>query len=112
MTRPSLAAFTDVIPAWEEAATAGSLRIRFPTYGAALNFRQRCYTYRTRQREQLASHVGLVDNFIPESPYDTFTIELQDPLGEIVARKPGRPAAYYDIIIRRREMPGEIIRDE
>lgn len=110
MTRRSLAAFADVIETWELAAHRGQLRIRFLTFGEAVNHRLRSYTYRRRLRENMGEMVGLVDNFTPESPYDTFTIEIHDPLGVPVRSNTG--AAYYDLVILPRRSKGVILDDE
>lgn len=106
MTRP-LPAFADVQQVMDKAAERPSgLRYRLHTYGAAVNFRQRCYKFRVKQQEHMKESYGMVPGYLPTTPYDDLEIAIESPSGERLKRRPTEHFKFYDVVFRHREPQG------
>lgn len=73
----SIHSYADVKQVLEAAHRAGGGRYRLSTRGEAVHWRSRAYKYRILLREQLAAGV-LVPGYVPETPYDTMKLTLEE----------------------------------
>jgi hypothetical protein len=85
-------AHSDVIEALEATLAHGAIDIEMSDYGAAVNFRQRCYRYRKALLTQSATDLkelklkGLAKpGLLPSTPYDGIVIKALEQ-GENVLR--------------------------
>lgn len=62
----------------EAVTRPGGLAIRFETRGAAINFRQRCYNLRAKERRRAAERNP---NAIPRTDWDGVSIDIRDHNG-------------------------------
>jgi hypothetical protein len=65
-------AYVDCVRAYEAALKHGEISITFDTYGAAVNFRQRCYRLRNLLLEAHKPGPGM----LPETRYDSIVLQL------------------------------------
>lgn len=78
MTSPrkkSPAAYADVKFVLDMALNKPGLRYILKTYGAAVNFKQRCYTYRNLIREMTAETLQGIPGVRAETAYDKIVIK-------------------------------------
>ena len=107
-----LPAYADVQEVMERAVEADTgLRYRLPSYGSAVNFRQRCYRFRSMQQQMLYKQVGNVPGAMLTTPYDDLELLITDTKGKRINRKThtSNPAAPHDVVIRHRTPSGEIL---
>lgn len=77
----SPAAYSDVRTVLDLALEKPGLTYVLKTYGAAINFRQRCHRYIKILREQEEERTGFVPGFRAELLYDTLAIKQLDASG-------------------------------
>lgn len=73
--KSSPAAYPDCQKVMEMALENPGLIVRFNTVGRAVNFKQRCYRYRTALRELLLEQQGDIPGLPIETPYDAMIIK-------------------------------------
>lgn len=73
--KSSPAAYPDCQKVMEMALENPGLIVRFNTVGRAVNFKQRCYRYRTALRELLLEQQGNIPGLPIETPYDAMIIQ-------------------------------------
>lgn len=77
----SPAAYSDVRQIMDLAIQKPGLRYRLKTYGAAVNFKQRCYNYRNLCREMVAETLLNLPGTRAETVYDILVIRQTDETG-------------------------------
>lgn len=77
MAQPKFASqFPDVRKVFEYALKAGGARYKLESVNAAIQWRQRAYTYRSKLRKELES--ASLPGQIVSTPFDPFIIRLED----------------------------------
>lgn len=105
-----LPAFADVQVVMDRAAESPSgIRYRLPHWGQIINFRQRCYRFRVQQQKLARVSFGEVPGFFPTTPYDDLELWIEDSTGQKVRNKPLEPHPYFDLVIRHRQVRGQIL---
>ena len=87
MTRPNPKAYSDVRRVLDAAVAHDGAIYRLDNFGAAFNFRQRCYQYRSAVRKRMVEEIQ-VPGYDPVTAYDSFVIRIQTPTGELLHVKP------------------------
>lgn len=111
MTLPkSITSYLDVKARLEEARALGGAKITFATFGAAVSFVARCYTYRKLLKEQaLASMENPPPGWAPSTPWDDLIIrhdkKARSP--EIIFEFGIRPAGTIQALKPEERMVGE-----
>lgn len=104
--------FIDTAPVLRAAATSDSgIRFRVSSWPKAVNFRQRCYRYRTALREEDAQRMLHVPGYLPSTPYDTLEILIETPAGEpfTASCPPELRDRPYDVVIRHKAPTGQLL---
>jgi hypothetical protein len=96
----------------QKAVETDGLRYRVSSWGKAVNFRQRCYTYRSRLRRLAEKRMGEVPGMEPSIPEDSITIRIEDMDGFNWSSK--RPplsnrAENYDVVLAHRAIDGQTL---
>lgn len=96
--------FSDIIPIMQAAgASPSGIRYLLPTFGLAVNFRQRCYRY----RKSLVKTDIAIPGYVPSTPYDNLTITLEDEGGNALLRRPEVDGPTY-VVIKEHKPVGEL----
>ena len=90
--KDSPAAFDDVKAVMDIALEKPGLRYVLPTYGAAVNFKQRCYRYRNLLRQMSGEQVSAIPGHRAETSYDSLVIRQYDDEGK--PSKKGRHLSF------------------
>lgn len=104
--------YADVIPIMDAAVNnERGIRFRLPTWGKALNFRQRCFRYRARYREEELIRLGHIPGLIPRSPYDHLQINIEAPSGKdyTMACPKELRSTPFDVVIRAKTPDGQLL---
>ena len=110
MSQKSIASFGDVRAVMEKAAAAPKgIRYRLQTWGSAVNFRQRCYRFRKAELDLVRDRMGMVPGLPITTPYDSLEITIENDEGTKLIKKPTRPSAHYDIVLKHREITGQLL---
>jgi hypothetical protein len=112
---PTTSSYTDVIPILDAALRSErGIRYRLPTWGKALNFRQRCYRFRARYREEEKQRLGNIPGIIPRSPYDSLFIQIESPAGENYTQSCPEElkASPFDVVIKEMVPDGQLLDED
>jgi len=103
--------YTDVMPIIDQAVASGQgVRYRLPTYGDAVNFRQRCYKYRTILRQEATKRMGEIEGYIASIPEDSLILQIWGLDGQNYSSKaPPDKSLTHDVLIIYREVVGELL---
>jgi len=83
---------------------------RVATYGKAVNLRMLCYRWRKQQRELEKERLGEVPGLLPQDPYGTLVITLEQPLGiKIINKADCNPAKPVDVVIQHAQIEGQAL---
>ena len=108
-----LPAFSDVQEVMDRASlNPNGLRYRLKTWGQTVNFRQRCYRFRKAQQKLAREELGFVPGIASTTRYDDLEITIMNSHGEQQIKKPTLHYDYFDVVIRHRELQGEIIEQD
>lgn len=104
-----LPAFSDVQEAMDAAANdARGCRVRFDNYRAAVAFRHRCHTFRSKQRK-LSAEVNRIPGMAVSTIYDSLELTIRDDSGRTLKAAPLEPSAYFDVMLQHRQQLGTIL---
>lgn len=104
--------FSDVLPIINEAASRErGVRFRVPSWGKAVNFRQRCYAYRAREQRAAEQRAREIPGLESSTIYDTLTIAIEDIYGTRYGpgNRPENKAQPFDVVISHREAIGTLL---
>lgn len=104
--------FIDAAPVLRAATTSTSgVRFRVESWPKAVNFRQRCYRYRTALREEDAERMVHVPGYLPSTPYDGLEILIETPAGQLMTSKcpPELRQQPFDVVVRQKVAVGQLL---
>ena len=106
------ASFGDIQPIMKQAVNSEGVRYRVRTYGDAINFRQRCYSYRSRLRDKAADRMGEIPGMEVSIPEDSIHIQIVDMKGRNWSAKAppkGDKKFPFDVLLTHKEITGELL---
>lgn len=84
------------------------LHYRLPSIGACINFRQRCYKWRTEQHRLAAERFGEVPGIAPPAPYEVLTLSVHDALNRAVVHNNQKHVTPAQVHLRDAQAPGYV----
>lgn len=112
MVRKPTASYGDVQPVMRQAVNSEGVRYRVKSFGAAINFRQRCYSYRMRLREIAAERMGEIPGADISIPEDSIYIRIEDMNGRNwTSKSPSKDKKKFpfDVVLTHRELEGQLL---
>lgn len=104
--------YGDVRPIMESAAESmRGVRYRLSSFGAAINFRMRCYMFRRAAQDLAAEQLGPVPGIAASTPYDSLSISIEDQHGCSWNRRPEnlQEHPYFDVVLRHNAPKGQLL---
>lgn len=112
MTKASIHSYGDVRPVLDTAMERETLIYRLPSFGKAVNFRQRCYRYMAMQRRLAADRMGEMPGVAPPDPYPGLMIALREAGTTNPVRTKDQCPGACDVVFTHRQPEGTLLDED